>query len=111
MERLDHIFTLNELLENTQERQAERPEEPLYQDLADALQAGIESLEKENQNKQLHHKILISLGCLFAALGLFATVCGMGYVLLGHLAAAHQMAPYAGILAILSVLSCWAVKA
>lgn len=109
MKNLDAIFTLNELLENTQERQAERPEEPLYQDLADALQAGMESLE--NQNKQLHHKILTVLSCLFAALGLFATVCGMGYVLLGNLQAADQMAPYAGILAILSVLSCWAMKA
>ena len=108
MERLDHIFTLNELLENTQERQAERPEEPLYQDLADALQAGIQALEAQTK---FPHKLLPAICCLLAALGMLSILCGMGYVLLGNLSAAHQMAPYTGILAILSVLSYWAVKA
>ena len=104
MKNLDAIFTLKELLKLSQELQQDHPEEPLYQDIPNALQGAIRSLETPTM-------VLMALGCLFAALGLFATVCGMVYVLLGHLSAAHQMAPYAGILAILSVLSCWAVKA
>lgn len=109
MKNLDAIFTLNELLENTQERQAERPEEPLYQDIQDALKAAIRSLEAPAVGRTT--MVLMAVGCLFAALGLFATVCGMGYVLLGNLSAAHQMAPYAGILAIMTGLAMWVVRA
>lgn len=111
MKHYTPIEILTEMRNSALKAKEEARGENIYQDMADAFQAAIRSMEETSASAERMTSVLMDLGCLFAALELFATVCGIGCVLLGHLAAAHQMAPYAGILAILSVLSCWAVKA